>query len=333
MLARRDRRGPLALVVAVAALALFTTAAATPAGPSLPHDFADPTILVVGRTFYAYSTARRYDSRVVHVPVTSSTSPTGGWGRVRDAMPELPSWVVRSPAGAASVWAPSVARRRRGDYLLYFTAFSARRDAQCVGVARSGSPIGPFHSVSSRPLICHRGDFDAIDPKPFSEHGRHYLLYSAGSGGNDTIWLQRVNAEGTRTIGPRRALVWANRPDEAHIVEAPTLIRHGDRYVLFYSGNAYNSGAYFINYATSSRLDGTYVKHPGQFLNKHTLGDGYQNPGGQDVFRADCHDFLVFHAYTDPTTRAMFVAGLSWTTRNAPALRGHALARTHLDGR
>ena len=151
------------------------------------------------------------------------------------------------PAGWASVWAPSVARPRRGDYLLYFTALAARRHAQCIGVAHSGSPIGPFHSVSPHPLICHRGDFDAIDPKPFSEHGKHDLVYSAGSRGNDTIWLQGVNGEGTRTIGPRRPMVRADRPDEAHIVEAPTLIRHGDRYVLFYSGNAYNSGAYFIN--------------------------------------------------------------------------------------
>jgi len=116
-------------VLATAVAAVFTTAATTPAGPSIPHDLADPTILVVGRTFYAYSTASRYGSRVLHVPVTSSASPTGGWGRVRDAMPELPRWLARS--------------------LL---------------------------------VICHRGDFDAIDPKPFSEHGKHYLVYSAAAG-------------------------------------------------------------------------------------------------------------------------------------------------------
>jgi hypothetical protein len=203
-LGRRDRRTPLALVLAAAALALFTTAAATPGGPSIRHDFAYPTILVVGRTFYAYSTASRYDSRVLHVPVTSSASPTGGWGRVRD--------------------------------------------------------------------------------------GKHYLLYSAGSRGNDTIWLQRVNGAGTRTIGPRRPMVRADRPDEAHIVEAPTLIRHGDRYVLPPA-----------TLTTAARTSSTTR--------------------------------MVFHAYTGPTTRAMFVAGLRWTTRDTPVLRGNALARTHLDTR
>ncbi len=56
-----------------------TTGAAlrAPIEPSIPHDFADPTALPVGDTYYAYSTASRYGAKAFHVPVQSSTSLTG----------------------------------------------------------------------------------------------------------------------------------------------------------------------------------------------------------------------------------------------------------------
>lgn len=88
------------------------------------------------------------------------------------------------------------------------------------------------------------------------------------------------------------------------------MIRHGGTYVLFYSGNAYNSGRYFVNYATADALCDQFVKHPGQLLNQHTLHDRYQNPGGQGVVPTHGQAFLVFHAFISPTLRAMFVAVL-----------------------
>ncbi|MGH3529285.1 MAG: hypothetical protein ACRDQ6_18550, partial [Pseudonocardiaceae bacterium] len=88
----------------------------------------------------------------------------------------------------------------------------------------------------------------------------------------------------------------------------PAIVRHNGKYVLFYSGNAYNSGRYFINYATADELCDQFAKH------EHTLDDAYQNPGGQDVLHTHRHDFLVFHAYTTPTRRAMFVAEILFAT-------------------
>jgi hypothetical protein len=55
---------------------------------------------------------------------------------------------------------------------------------------------------------CHR-------PKPFTDtDGTRYLLYSASREGNATIWLQRLHAKGTGTIGQRRAVIQAQRADE-----------------------------------------------------------------------------------------------------------------------
>jgi arabinan endo-1,5-alpha-L-arabinosidase len=309
-------------VPAVAAMVTMTTGAVlrAPIAPSIPHDFADPTVLSVGGTYYAYSTASRYGAKNFHVPVQSSRRLTGGWSHARDAMPELPTWVDKT-AGEGSVWAPAVTARGDDGYLLYFTAHSASQHIQCIGVARASAPEGPFHPIGSHPLVCQPGDADAIDPKPFTDtDGTHYLLYSASRQGNATIWLQRLNADGTETIGHRRAVIRADRAEEDHTVEAPTIVRHDGKYVLFYSGNAYNGGRYFINYATADALGDEFVKHQGEFLNQHTFDDAYQNPGGQDVLHANRHDFLVFHAYTTSTRRAMFVVGLSWDSHDRPVL-------------
>ena len=304
-------------VPAVAAVVAMTTGAVLrpPVEPSIPHDFADPTVLSVGGTYYAYSTASRYGAETFHVPVQRSRRLTAEWSHARDAMPELPAWVDKTAAGDGSVWAPAVTARGDDGYLLYFTARSASRHVQCIGVAQAWAPEGPFHSTGSQPLVCQPGDADDIDPKPFTDtDGTHYLLYSASREGNATIWLQRLNADGTATIGHRRAVIRADRADEDHTVEAPAILRHGGKYVLFYSGNAYNSGRYFINYATADALCDEFVKHQGELLNQHTLHDAYQNPGGQDVVHTHRHDFLVFHAYTIPTRRAMFVAAIRFAT-------------------
>lgn len=324
LFAGRGWRIPLITVPVVAAVVATTTGAALrgPVEPSNPHDFADPTVLAVGDTYYAYSTSSRYGAKTFHVPVQRSRSLTGGWSHAHDAMPELPTWVDET-VNDGNVWAPALTAHDDG-YLLYFTARSASRHHQCIGVARAREPEGPFHSIGSHPLVCQPGDAEDIDPKPFTDtDGTHYLLYRGTREGNATIWLQRLGAGGTATIGHRRALIQADRADEDHVVEAPAMIRHDGEYVLFYSGNGYHSGRYFTNYAIADELCDEFVKHPGQFLNQHTLDDAYQNPGGQDVLHTHRHDFLVFHANTTPTSRAMFVAKLSWNNEPRPDQLDH----------
>lgn len=134
-----------------------------------------------------------------------------------------------------------------------------------------------------------------------------YLLYSASREGNTTIWLQRLTAGGTEMIGERRPLIQADRPDENHIVEAPTIICHGGTYVLFYSGNAYDSDHYFVNYATAGALCDEFVKQEGLLLNQRTLKDAYQNPGGQDVLHTHHRDF-----WSSTPTPALPAAPCSW---------------------
>jgi beta-xylosidase len=292
-----------------------------PVHPVISHDFADPGVLRAEGTYYAYSTMSRYGSVVWHVPVARANPGTRRWTVLRDAMPKLPGWVDQSAPGDGDVWAPDVSTRHGGGYLLYFTARSAQAKIQCIGAATAASPTGPF-LPEQHPLVCQPGDtdFDAIDPAAFTDSdGSHYLLYSSGAP-RTTIWLQRTSRDGLRLRGSPRALIAADRADEAQIVEAPALVRHGHRYVLFYSGNVFNGGQYFVNYATGSSLRERFHQHTGQLLNASDLDGVYPNPGGADLPAAPDDHVLVFHAYTSPSTRSLFAVGLCWDRHDHPEL-------------
>jgi hypothetical protein len=57
----------------------------TPLEPSISYDFPDPTVLSVGGTYYAYCTNSRYEAKILHVPLRTSTSLTGRWSQPGDA--------------------------------------------------------------------------------------------------------------------------------------------------------------------------------------------------------------------------------------------------------
>ena len=52
-------------------------------------------------------------------------------------------------------------------FLLYFTAASKQHGCQCIGVARSRSPGGPYESAGSEPLVAAPEQGGAIDPDVF----------------------------------------------------------------------------------------------------------------------------------------------------------------------
>ena len=313
---------PLLLKIAPVVAGAAIAATSTPVvHPVIGRDFPDPTVLVSGKNYYAYSTMSPYGKQMWHVPVQRASSLTGKWTPLGDALPTLPAWVAKDAKGNGNVWAPEVAARSDGSYILYYTAHSAKQNIQCIGVALASNPQGPYTAPGPDPLVCKAVDVDAIDPSAFTDtDGKQYLLYSSGRG-HASIWLQQMSVDGITPIGQRRELLQSDRPEEANIIEAPTLVHHQDKYVLFYSGNAYNSGNYFVNYATSESLASTFVKSPGQLLNKSTLGGKYPNPGGEEFVPGHGHDYLLFHAYTTPSQRSMFVVGLAWGEDDTPSLQ------------
>lgn len=286
---------------------------------AITHDFPDPAVLRAEGRYYAYSTQSGYGNDVWHVPVQRADSPQGVWSVLGDAMPRPPAWSLRDAAGHTDIWAPEVVDRHDGSYVLYFTAPATRQNVHCIGTAVATSPAGPFQPATE-PLICVPETHDTNDPSIFvDDDGSHYLLYANGWEGS-TIWLQGISTDGMTLVGGPKALIRADRPEEASIVEAPTLVKHFGKYVLFYSGNAYNNGSYFVNYASSTSLGGHFEKHPGALVTSSDIGTDFISPGGQSVLPASDPSYLVLHAFTGPYQRSMLVAGLTWDPDGAPVV-------------
>lgn len=278
------------------------------ANPVLDDDFPDPDVLEVDGVYYAYAT--NGNNRNVRV-ATSQDLVT--WEEQPDVLPDLPPWVI-----PGKTWAPEVTEVAPGRYALYFTATNYRPTLQCVGVATADDPLGPFAVAGEGMLVCPQDEGGAIDAATFlDEDGTRYLLWKNDGNccGLDT-WLQMapLSADGLSLTAAPTKLLKQDQDWEGQLIEAPTLVREQDTYVLMYSANDYGSDAYAVGYATAAAPTGPYTKGAEPLLESASLDGAFVGPGGQDVVTGpDGEDRLVFHSwYADLTYRAMNTVALEW---------------------
>ena len=270
-----------------------TTAASSRfTNPVLGGNFADPSLLKVGDSWYAYATG----DLVANLQVARSRDLVH-WQRLEDALPELPAW---SALQKGLTWAPEVARTAAG-FVLYYTLRHAGSGRQCISVAVGRRPEGPFRDTRKGPLVCQARLGGSIDPHRFVDRdGTAYLLWKNDGnccGMATELWAQRLDGDGLRltgkpvSLGVRNDAAW-----EGDLIEAPTLWRDGDTYYLFYSANDYGSPSYAVGYATATKVLGPYRDGPGNpILRSRGKAAG---PGGQAVV-TDGHGglWLAYHAW------------------------------------
>lgn len=196
----------------------------------------------------------------------------------------------------APYWAPDVVERG-GAYYVYYVGLNG---SHCVAVATGKTPTGPF---TTRDVI---GCGDAagngyIDPDPFIDRDGKSYLYISVDNPDHNISVIPLKSDLLHAAGPRKVLFGLSQPWEHgqnfSTVEGPFLIRHGNLYYLFYSGNDW-SGNYAMGYATSRSPLGPFTKcacNPVLHGTKNILGPG----GGSIVQGPDNADWLVFHAWDD----------------------------------
>ncbi len=278
---RRSRLLPLlvSLVAAlVAGLLAPAPASAYPGAPwfepSKPYNanFADPSLLRVGGTYYAYGTS----TGGAYLPVMRSTDlrtwiarpaydpgyPLNRDKYFNDALPYPASWGVDRPVSGRmkkAIWAPGVAKigtRYAAFYTIQVRLSPAR---YCISVAYSSSPLGPFTDRSTRPFVCDTDPMGSIDPAPYVDptNGKAYLVWkSEGVPGSTPtrLWSRQLNTTGTgwaygstRRELLRTALAW-----EGNVIENPSMVKHGGAYWLFYSANEWRSARYRAGIAKCS---------------------------------------------------------------------------------
>jgi beta-xylosidase len=290
-----------ALSVALFTLCAFSVAQARQAvyrNPVVAGDYPDPSVIRAGEEFWAATT-------------------TGGWAphfallRSRDLVNwEKVGYVFQSkPAWAKDdFWAPEIVSDR-GRFRVYYTARRdegpKKRGTLCVGVATASTPSGPYADLG--PLVCEiqeRGGVGSIDPDFVrDEQGAPYLVWKAD--GNDaepdqptSIFAQRLSEDGTRLLGKRREILRNTAAWERHVTEGSFILRRGEWFYHFYSGNACCGRAceYALGVARSRKLLGPWEKYS---KNPIIAANGeWQCPGhGSVVETSDGRDFLLYHSY------------------------------------
>jgi hypothetical protein len=247
-------------------------------GPVYPFDFADPAVIVVKGTYFAYGT----NSTAGNIQIMESTDLLK-WKKAGDALPTLASW-----ATPGQTWAPSVIHLKRS-YVLYYTVASAASKVQCISVATAKKPQGPFVDSSTGPLECQANLGGSIDAAPYLDPaGQPFLTWKSngGDGQPATIWAQALDPQGTALEGPKPTeLLQPSQSWEGSVVEAPTMLDDDGSYFLFYSGNNWDSADYAIGVARCAGALGPCVKPMSQPL--FGSQPNLQGPGGETVFTDD----------------------------------------------
>nr|WP_314446663.1 glycoside hydrolase family 43 protein [uncultured Sphingomonas sp.] len=310
--------------------------------PVFRENFPDAFVMAEGNgNFIAYATNDGANlPMAVSSDLVSWTFVKDAAGKKVDGMPILAPWVK-----PGFTWAPEV-MKVGATYLLYYTANHRAQDKQCLGVAVSASPRGPFVDTSTQPMVCQFDLGGSIDANPFRDtDGKLYLYWKADGnriGKRSRLWGAELTADGMKLAGAPRDIGLTDEDEwEQKVIEAPTMLRVPEGYAMIFSGGYYGwnpeqrLSPYAMNWARCSGPLGPCTDAgPKPFLYSYNDPRGagcLSGPGHQSVFRANGGTFLSFHGW-DVTrgcrkgrdARFLYVAPFGWENGApviAPSLR------------
>jgi hypothetical protein len=275
-------------------------------------DMGDPFVLPVTAAGYVvrfviFGTA----NHSARIPTAHSSDLTT-WQQGPDALPLLPLWAAPDPQRSFS-WAPAVLQTPVG-YVMYVSLPEARSLRQCIGVAVSLLPDGPYLDLGLGPLLCRPDLGGSIDPSVVRDRaGNLHLLWKNDGnsiGAPVSLWEQRLRADGFELLGEPHRLLTAQRSWQAGIIEEPAAVPAADGgWWLFYSGNLFDTPRYAIGVAYCPSLEGPcHDRSERPFLDTAGLHQSRQfAPGGLESFR-DSHGVLqaVFDTWNSPARNGYF---------------------------
>jgi beta-xylosidase len=321
---RRNSAGLLARAILVlslfvgcaGALKVLAQQPSSYSNPVIAGDYPDPSVIRVGQDYWATATSGEW---APVFPILHSRDLVN-WETVGAVFPHRPSWSVRN------FWAPEIVEDR-GRFFVFYTA-RKKGGPLCVAVATAAQPAGPF--TDHGPLVCQSiGSIDAATAR--DERGQLYLIWKEdGNSRNQPtrLWAQRLADDGTKVVGDKKELFRNDIPWEGGVVEGPFVLRRGDWFYLFYSGNACcgRSCNYALGVARSRKLLGPWEKNPANPI--LSANETWQCPGHGSI-GADTggRNFLLYHSYKRTEDfaqigREALLDEVEWSANGWPTING-----------
>lgn len=312
-------------------------------------EFADPGVLKVGDTWYAFATNNgKSNVRVATSTDFESWTVKETW----DALPRTGAWTAqpkmktenflptsgnfmdtvggllegRWPWSNAppAVWAPDVVTNDLGMYVLYYSAQKKDAKNHCIGAAVGATPQGPYEPIDE-PFACHTEHGGTIDPAGFKDTatGKRYVVYkidgnNAGNGGlcGNMKAPQVPTPIMLQEVGPdgftkigEPMQILDRGEADGPLVEAPNLVRTEDGKYVLF----FSSNCYSTDMYDIGYAFADSVEGPytkaGPFAVTGTAG--LKAPGGATVAQDGKH--MVFHASDGKGGRAMYTTEVSFS--------------------
>ncbi|MDX6228819.1 MAG: hypothetical protein QOI76_2209 [Frankiales bacterium] len=287
---------------------------------------ADPFVFRDGDRYLMYGTTPEpLDGRAfqtLHSTDLVTWTPAGG------ALEPVPG-----AAPGTEYWAPEVVAAD-GTYWMYYSAGPGDAGHH-LRVATATDPAGPFHDlgIDLTPELPF-----AIDPSPFRDDDGSWWLYFA----TDFLYgdrpgtvvavapLAAMTALGEHRIVLTATADWqryqANRHMyganyDWHTLEGPHVVRHDNRYWMFYSGGDWHSEGYGVAVAVAERPQGPWTPQWEGPTFLSTAASGLIGPGHNSAFvDHDGSCVVAFHSWNaERTIRRPHLAATCWTP-DGPAL-------------
>jgi hypothetical protein len=232
---------------------------------------------------------------------------------------------------------------------MYYTATEIQTGDQCIGVATSILPTGPYTDTESQPMVCQNGTAypgpavysnqdlgGSIDPNIFTDAstGDSYLIWK--SDGNHlsppvstTLWSIPLGA-GFLPTGNNTPtqLMTDDASWQSGIVEGPDMVEtstpNGSNpptitYYLFYSGSDEGASTYAIGYADCPAGPSGPCTDMSTMSALLGTSPGVSGPGGPDVYQVGSQLVMALAGWQGSTIgylscgiRPMYLADLSF---------------------
>jgi arabinan endo-1,5-alpha-L-arabinosidase len=297
-------------VLLMLALLLAAPAWAAEPQPEMTGDthIHDPSVIEAGGRFVALGTGQQGPT---HGAIRVKTSPDGVKWTDAGVIGEGPPAWAETALGfkPLNVWAPSISRRGSTVFLYYcLSSFGGNTSAIGLMTNVSFDPAKPGQGWRDQGLVLMSrdgDDFNAIDPFRIDlKDGRAFLAYGSYWSG---VKLRALNPEtGMLANKDEPAIAIAARSMHDGVIEAPSIIEHDGRFILFVSFDQCCKGVastYNIRVGRAERIEGPYLGRDGKAMLEGggslvlATNGRFIGPGGQEAVRTSKGEMLAYHYY------------------------------------